>query len=274
MKRYLLLLVLPAAACHPDQPTATGAPAAQGPPNSKPLTSATAAAFVPPTGRLRSGDTSQPTDHDTLHVPGDGVLYLKPSTATAFARAPTELSWDADKRLTASGSARRVGDDLLLQPERGPVVKFTTRRTNASSSNAELTQQAESRYLGQLAQAHLWVVQTDSATKHVTTLVDQRTGRRTTVTGQPAVSPDGQYLLSTRSGQGNDGSDESTVGTQLYQLTPAGPRLRWTRLTQQWGSNEARWVGPRTVLLKQEYESADQEAEAPSETYVQVELPR
>ena len=118
------------------------------------------------------------------------------------------------------------------------------------------------------------MVQTDSAAKQVTKLVDQRSGRRTTVTGQPAVSPDGQYLLSTRSGQGSDGSDESAVGTQLYQLTPAGPRLLWTRLTQRWGSNEARWLGPRTVLLKQDYEADDQESESPPETYVQVELPR
>jgi len=153
-------------------------------------------------------------------------------------------------------------------------VTFTTRRPRETDANAEIARQAEAHYLGQLAQAHLWVVQTDSATKHVTTLVDQRTGRRTIVTGLPAVSPDGQYLLSTRSDQGNDGSDESAVGTQLYQLTPAGPRLRWTRLTQHWGSSEARWLGPRTVLLKQDYEAADQEAEAPPETYVQVELPR
>ncbi|RZK54786.1 MAG: hypothetical protein EOO59_11120, partial [Hymenobacter sp.] len=49
------------------------------------------------------------------------------------------------------------------------------------------------------------------------------------VTGLPTVSPDGRYLLSTRSDQGNDGSDESAVGTQLYELAPAGPRLLWTR---------------------------------------------
>jgi hypothetical protein len=73
--------------------------------------------------------------------------------------------------------------------------------------------------------------------------VNQRTGRRTTVTGQPVVSPDGHYLLRTRSGQGND------------------------------GSSEARWLGPRTTLLKQEYEAADQEADAPSGAYVPMELP-
>jgi len=273
MKRYLLLLLLlPAAACHPDQPATTDAPVAQSAPTSQPPAPTAPAVFIPPTGRLRSGDTDHSTDHDTLHVSG-GVLYLKPSTAAAFAQAPSELNWEADKRLTASGPLRRVGDDLLLQPERGPVVTFTTRRTTEHSSNAEINRQAESRYLGQLAKAHVWVVQTDSATKHITTLVDQRTGRRTIVTGQPAASPDGQYLLSTRSGQGNDGSDESAVGTQFYQLTPAGPRLLWTRLTQHWGSSEARWLGPRTVLLKQEYESADQEADALPETYVQVELP-
>jgi hypothetical protein len=274
MKRSLLLLVLPVAACHPDQPAATGAPAAQAAPPSQPATPATPAVFTPPTGRLRSGDADHLTDHDTLHVSGGSVLYLKPSTAAAFERAPTELSWEADKRLTDSGPVRRVGDDLLLQPEQGPVVKFTTRRTSENSSNAEINQQANPHYLGQLPQAHAWVIQTDSAAKQVTTLVDQRTGRRTVVTGQPAVSPDGQYLLSTRSGQGNDGSDESAVGTQLYQLTPAGPRLLWTRLTRRWGSNEARWAGPRTVLLKQDYEAADQESESPPETYVQVELPR
>jgi hypothetical protein len=165
---YLLLLGLPAAACHPDQPATIGAPAAQGAPTSQ--TPAAAAIFTPPTGRLRSGDTAQPTDHDTLHVPGGGVLYLKPSTAAAFERAPTELSWDADKALTASGPVRRVGADLLLQPVSSPVVNLTTRRTTATSSNAEISQQAESRYLGQVAQAHLWVVLTDSATKHVSAL--------------------------------------------------------------------------------------------------------
>jgi hypothetical protein len=272
VKRYTLLLALAGGACSPDQPATTGQPAAQAPPAVQP--SASAHAFTPPTGPLRSGDTERPTNHDTLHVPGGGVLYLKPSTAAAFAQAPTELDWYADKRLTTSGPVRRVGNDLLLQPERGPVVKFTTRRTTMSSSTEDINKAAESRYLGQLAKAHLWVVLTDSSTKHVTTLVGQRTGRRTIVTGWPAVSPDGRYLLSTRSDQGNDGSDESDMGTQLYQLTPAGPRLLWTRLTLRWGSDEARWLGPRTVLLKQDYEPASQESDAPPETYVQVELPR
>jgi hypothetical protein len=276
VKRYLLLLLLPAVACHPDQPTTTDQPTTQAVPADQPAVASApiASAFTPPTGRLRSGDTEHPTDHDTLRLPSGGVLYLKPSTAAAFERAPTELDWEADKRLTTSGQVRRVGDDLLLQPERGSLVKFTTRRTSENSSTLEINQQAEPRYLGQLAKAHLWVVQTDSATKHVTTLVDQRTGHRTVVTGQPAVSPDGQYLLSTRSDQGNDGSDESAVGTQLYELTPAGPRLLWTRLTRHWGSNEARWLGPRTVLLKQDHEAANQEAESSPETYVQVEMPR
>lgn len=272
MKRYTLLLALAGGACRPDQPTTTGQPTAQVPPAAQP--SASALAFTPPTGPLRSGDTERPTDHDTLHVPGGGVLYLKPSTAAAFAQVPDELDWEADKRLATSGPVRRMGNDLLLQPERGPVVKFTTRLAGASSSNEDIASQAESHYLGQLAKAHVWVVQTDSAAKHVTTLVDQRTGRRTIVTGQPAVSPDGQYLIAVRSDQANDGSDESNTGVQLYQLTPSGLRLLWTRQPVQWGATEARWLGPRTVLLKQDHEPASQESDAPPETYVQVELPR
>jgi len=271
VKHYLLLLALPVAACRPDQPATTGQPATA--PTAAQTGAAGAAAFVAPAGPLRSGDTEHPTDHDTLHVPG-GVLYLQPSTAAAFERAPTELTWDADKRLTTSGPVRRVGDDLLLQPERGPAAKFTTRRTDNNSSSAAMDQQAQVRYLGQLAAAHAWVVQIDSSAKSVTMLVNQRSGRRTTVTGQPAVSPDGQYLIGVRSDQGNDGSDESATGIQLYQLTPNGPRLRWTRHPRHWGATEARWLGPRTVLLKQEYEAADQEADSPPETYVQVELPR
>ena len=276
VKRYLLLLALPVVACHPDQPATSGQPAAQATPadHAPAAATPTASAFTPPTGPLRSGDTERPTDHDTLHVPGGGVLYLKPSTAAAFAQAPTELDWDADKRLTTSGPVRRVGNDLLLQPERGSVVKFTTRRTTISSSNEDIDQAAESRYLGQLAKAHLWVVLTDSSAKHVTTLVDQRTGRRPTVTGWPAVSPDGQYLIGVRSDQGNDGSDESDTGMQLYQLTSNGLRLLWTRYPLQWGATEARWLGPRTLLLKQDHEPASQESDAPPETYVQVELPR
>ncbi|RZK93908.1 MAG: hypothetical protein EOO62_31260, partial [Hymenobacter sp.] len=41
MKRSLLLLVLPVAACQPDQPAATGAPAAQAAPPSQQATPAT-----------------------------------------------------------------------------------------------------------------------------------------------------------------------------------------------------------------------------------------
>lgn len=267
-----LLLALVAAACRPDQPATTAQPAVETPAATQPA--ASAAAFTPPTGPLRSGDTERPTDHDTLHVPGGGVLYLKPSTKAAFEQAPAGPDWEADKRLTTSGSVRRVGDDLLLQPAHGPVVKFTTRRTDNNSSSAAISQQAQVRYLGLLAPAHAWVVQTDSSSKSVTTLVDQRTGRRTVVTGQPAASPDGQYLIGVRSDQGNDGSDESATGLQLYQLAPSGPRLLWARHPLQWGATEARWLGPRTLLLKQDHESADQESEAPPETYVQVELPR
>jgi len=270
-KHRLLLLALPVVACQPDQPATTGQPAAEAPAAAQ---SATSAAFTPPAGPLRSGDTERPTDHDTLHVPGSSVLYLKPSTKAAFERAPAGLDWDADKALTSSGKARRVGDDLLLQPEQGPVVKFTNRRTDNNSSSAAIAQQAQVRYLGSLAQAHAWVVQTDSSAKSITTLVDWRTGRRTIVTGQPTVSPDGQYLIGVRSDQGNDGSDESATGIQLYQLAPGGPQLRWTRHPLQWGATEARWLGPRTVLLKQDHEPASQESDAPPETYVQVEIPR
>ncbi|RYY15636.1 MAG: hypothetical protein EOO36_12385, partial [Cytophagaceae bacterium] len=167
MKRYLLLLALPAA-CHPDQPATTGAPAAVAAPASQAAALLAAQAFTPPSGPLRSGDTDHPTDHDTLRVPGGGVLYLKPSTAAAFEQAPSELAGDANKQLTTTGPVRRVGNDLLLQPAQGPVVKFTTLRTNATSSNEDIVNQADSRYLGQLAKAHAWVVQTAYMNKSVT----------------------------------------------------------------------------------------------------------
>lgn len=109
MKRYLLLLVLQVAACRPDQPAATSDPAALGSPPSRAATPAAPAAFTPPTGRLRLGDTDHPTDHDTLHVPGGGVLYLRPSTAAAFEWTPTELAWEADQHLTTTNPGPRRG---------------------------------------------------------------------------------------------------------------------------------------------------------------------
>ncbi|MGI4873792.1 MAG: hypothetical protein ACRYFX_21745 [Janthinobacterium lividum] len=260
MRYYFLLLALPIAACHPDQPAANQlppvatAPALPAPP-----------AFTPPAGPLRSGDTERPTDHDTLHVPGGGILYLKPTTAAAFRQVPDELRTNVDSALTATGRVRRVGDDLLLQPDSGPLVKFTASPANEIYNRP--------RYLGALAGAHLWVVQTDAEGQTVLTLIDQRTGRRTVVMGRPAVSPDGQYLFSGHSGQGNDGSDESATGMELYRLAADGPHLLWTRDTQHWGTNEARWSGPHTVLLRQDYQGASQEDEAPADTYVEVTLP-
>ncbi|UOR06452.1 hypothetical protein MUN82_04990 [Hymenobacter aerilatus] len=245
-------------ACRPDSPPST--PAARNHDNL-------------PAGSYRSGDADQTSTQDTLHTANGTVLYLKPVSADYFTRFPDQLGGYLDSTLTAtSGRVRRQYDDLIFQPEHGPQVRFHTVLSGVRGPD-DPTGRAVHQYWGELPTAHQWVVATEEENRQVTTLVDQRTGHRTKVVGQPAVSPDGRYLIGVRSDQANDGSDESATGMQLYQLGTGPPRLLWTRETLHWGATRARWSGPRTVVLEQERTPPSQEEEGPLPTYAELTVP-
>ena len=271
MKHNFLLASLGAGllatACHPDKPATTemAAPAATP-------AAAVVSDFTPPTGPLKSGDAEPNTDHDTLHVAGGGVLYLKPTTEAAFKKLPSDLPSETnyDKALTAtSGAVRRQGDDLTFQPPQGPAVTLHNLTDETGATGEAVTYQ----YYGELPAAHQWLVSVQKPNATTVCLIDQRSGQRTDIVSWPAVSPDGRYLLSVSSDQGNDGSDEAPKGIQLFRLGEAAPQLLWHRSPVQWGATEARWAGPHTVLLTQNHQAASQESESPPDTFVAVEIP-
>lgn len=265
LKIAALSLLLSHAACRPDT----------SPTNEKPATPSSASPAIT-SGSGAVGPPSAGSATDTLHLPGGQVLELQPSTAAAFNQLPAsglpELPNNPSAELLASagGKVRRQGLDLLLQTAQGGEVKLS------STPDAEFTlQNAEGvKYMfwNSLPAAHQWVVRAWYWESSGTVLVDQRTGRRLELIGDPTASPDGRLILLTSPGLG--GGDQANL-LELAELDATGPRLRWRREPTTWEPQEARWASPGRAILKLRHLNAQGEMpdDAP-ETYAELDLSR
>ena len=259
LKIMAVSLLLSTAACQPDNAPAQKKPAAS-----------------PVSGAVPAVGTS-PAAHpaDTLHLPGGSVVQLRPSIAAAFNQLPTnglpDLPNDpsAERLATAQGKVRRQGLDLFLQPGQGGEVKLS------STPDARFTLQngegVKYMYWGSLPAAHQWVVRAWYWESSGTVLVDQRTGRRLELIGDPVASPDGRLVLLTSPGLG--GGDQANL-VELVEIDATGPRLRWRREPTTWEAEEARWAAPNRAILKLVHLNAQGEIpeDAPA-TYAELALP-
>ena len=256
----LAAVLLSLSACRPDQPATAPPTAAQLP-------------TAPPT----LADTTLAYPSDTLHLPGV-VVRLRPASAVAFNQLPfrglPDVANDslAEKPPLAAtqGRVRREGLNLVLTPAEGPPVRL------ASTPPAEFTLQNSQgvryQYQGSLPAAHQWVVRAWYWESDGTVLVDQRTGRRLEVPGNPVTSADGRFVLLTSPGLG---SGDQPNALSLVQIDDDGPRLRWQREPTAWAPEAARWQNPGIALLRLRH--ADAEGSLPDDapaTYVQLPLPR
>ncbi|MDO7844724.1 hypothetical protein Q5H92_00025 [Hymenobacter sp. M29] len=250
-------LLLSNAACRPDtspaqeKPAATPAPAAPAP-----------------------SATANPAD--TLHLPGGQVVQLHPSTAAVFNQLPAsglpDLPNDptAEPLAAAQGKVRRQGLDLFLPSAQGGEVKLS------STPDADFTLQnadgVKYMYWGTLPAAHQWAVRAWYWESSGTVLVDQRTGRRLALIGDPVASPDGRLVLLTSPGLG--GGEQANL-LELAEIDAAGPRLRWRREPTAWEAREARWAAPNRAILKLRHLNAQGEMpdDAP-ETYAELDISR
>ncbi|MDO7874408.1 hypothetical protein Q5H93_06660 [Hymenobacter sp. ASUV-10] len=270
MKPYLLLapLVL-LAACRPDdQPATTATP--------PPATSAPTAGAPAATP-------------DTLHVADSlgrrvAVLPLRPSTAAAFQQLPAgplpvrptdnpNPAATADAPLPAGGRVQRQGQQLRLRPAQGPAVVLTPQ---PSPEDGPEGRDIAYYYWGSLPAAHQWVVDVVMDDGSSVLLVDQRTGRRTSLLGAPSLSPDGRHLLSMC-------EDVSSGGTptnlSLYRCDGPAPQLVWSRNLTAWGPRAARWRDARHAILLRAHAATDPSADVAEAaqhvrlSYAELELP-
>jgi hypothetical protein len=257
VRRSVLLPALALlAACRPDAPA----------------TEATPPATAPAVTRMATGPaalTASPTD--TLHLSGNQVVRLQPSTAAAFNRLPADTVADAyvtaPERFDATElRVRRRGLDLRLQPTAGPLVKLS------SVPDTQFTLQKDDavryQYLGTLPSVHQWVVRANYWESDATVLVDQRTGLRLQQPGRPFASPDGRHLLLCSPGLG--GGDQVNM-LSLVRVEASGPRLVWQREPTAWEAEEARWASPNRVLLRLRQEAGLQNDAPP--VYAELTLP-
>lgn len=128
------------------------------------------------------------------------------------------------------------------------------------------------QYWGSLPAAHQWVVRAWYWEAVGTVLLDQRTGRRLELPGDPVASPDGRSVLLFSPGLG--GGDQANL-LALVQLAPGGPQLRWQREPTAWEPLAVRWASPSLAVLKLRHLTAQGEMpdDAP-ETYATLALPR
>ncbi|MBF9219813.1 hypothetical protein [Hymenobacter ruricola] len=256
-----MLALLASAACRPETPAAEQAV----PPAPVPAA---------PAPKPAAATTAGPAD--TLHLPGGAVVALQPTNAAVFNQLPASSLPDlpndptAEHLATAEGRVRRAGLDLLLRPVQGVEVKLT------STPEAEFTLQngaaVRYAYWGSLPAAHQWVVRAWYWESSGTVLVDQRTGRRVELPGDPVAAPDGRHVLLTSPGL-SGGDQANTVA--LVQIDPAGPRLLWQREPTTWEPAEARWASPTRAVLQLRH--TDAEGNIPDDapvSYAELNLPR
>lgn len=258
-----LLLLL--AGCQPDQPV-------------------TSAASSSPTRAV----TTPAAATDTLAVADSlghraAVLQLRPSTQAAFAKLaagplparPTDQQNQTDvldATFPPDGRVQRLGGLLVLHPAQGPAV---TLKPVPSPDGPEGNDNAY-YYWGSLPLAHQWVVDVTTDEGPAVLLIDQRTGRRTSLLGAPSVSPDGRHLLSVCEDMTSGGTP---TNLSLYRCGPDGPQLLWSRDPQRWGPRDARWRDARHVVLQQARPATDPNADVATAasqvplTYAELELP-
>jgi hypothetical protein len=264
LKTVAIGLLLTHAACQPDSSSTqekSAAASANGP-----------VAAPADSASLPNGSLAGPAD--TLHLPGGKIAQLRPSTAAAFNRLPASGLPDmpndpsAEPLVSAGGKARRQGLDLFLQNARGGESKLS------STPDAKFTLQnadgVKYMYWGSLPAAHQWVVRAWYWESSGTVLVDQRTGRRLDLLGDPAASPDGRWVLLTSPGL--SGGDQANL-LELAETDAAGPHLRWRREPTTWEPQEARWASPTRAILKLRHLNAQGEMpdDAPV-TYAELDL--
>jgi hypothetical protein len=266
LRRVALSVLLGAAACRPDNAPTQEPPARE---KTTPQPAAVPGHVAPPA----AGPTAAA---DTLHLPGGQVVSLRPSTAAAFDQLPAGSLPDlpnepsAEPLATAGGKVRRQGLDLFLQSAQGGEVKLSS--TPEDKFTLQNADGVKYMYWGSLPAAHQWVVRAWYWESSGTVLIDQRTGRRQDLVGDPVASPDGRLVLLTSPGL--DGSDQANL-LELVEIEATGPRLRWRREPTTWEPVEARWAAPGRALLKLRHLNAQGEMpDDTPETYAELTLPR
>lgn len=258
LKIAALGLLLSHAACRPDHP----------PVQEKPTAAPVSGVAAPPGARPAANPA------DTLHLPGGQVAQLRPGTAAAFRQLPASGLPDlpnepsAEPLASAQGKVRRQGLDLFLLTAQGGEVKLTS--TPDASFTLQNADGVKYMYWGSLTAAHQWVVRAWYWESSGTVLVDQRTGRRLELIGDPVASPDGRQVLLTSPGLG--GGDQANL-LELVEIEAAGPRLRWRREPATWEAEEARWAAPGRAMLKLRHLNA--QGEMPDDvpaTYAELDL--
>jgi hypothetical protein len=249
MKPSLTPVLLLLASCQPDQPPATKATLPAAP-----------AATSAPAGAAP----------DTLAVADSlghraGILQLRPSTLAAFEQLPAgplparptdqeNQSHVADAPLPADGRVQRRGNLLVLHPAQGPAL---TLRPVPSPDGPEGNDNAY-YYWGSLPLAHQWVIDVATDEGAAVLLVDQRTGRRTSLLGAPSISPDGRYLLSMCE---DVTSGATPTNLSLYSCGSGAPQLLWSRDLTAWGPRAARWRDARHAVVQRAHADPDPNAE-------------
>ncbi|UOQ54636.1 hypothetical protein [Hymenobacter cellulosivorans] len=265
LSTYWVVALLLLSSCSQDQPVAT----TTSPTPPAPDTASTATVpIAAPAAVLSSADVVKATGHDTLRTTTGQVITVQPADLAAWQRArPDALpalpdSVDAPSLAQTGGRVQRSGLNLTLTAANGRTVVLKNDTTDTEDAIAYL-------YWGELPSVHQWVVNVWLWEGRYVVLIDQRTGQRTDIWGQPAASPDGRYILASSY---DLAAAFDANGLQLLRLGTKGPKVIWQRELHNWGPAEARWRPDGTVVVKQGFGPTEEGTDLPPR-YVTLSLP-
>lgn len=261
---WVVALVL-LGSCSQDQPAATTAsPPPPGPDTASTVTAPVAA----PPAVLTSADVVRATGHDTLRTATGLIISVQPTDLAAWQQARPDVlpappdSADAPGLAQTGGRVQRQGLNLTFKAANGRTAVLKNDTTDSEDAIAYL-------YWGELPNVHQWVVNVGLWEGRYVVLIDQRTGQRTDIWGQPAASPDGRYILASSY---DLAAAFDANGLQLLQLGPKGPKLVWQRELNNWGPADVRWRPNGTIVVKQGFGPTEEGADLPPR-YITLQLP-
>lgn len=115
-----------------------------------------------------------------------------------------------------------------------------------SLANSDNTEQVTYNYIGHFKEVGLYVIKVQYYETGEYMLINEKTGIKTKVWGEPKLSPDKKHIVCTSNAIGYDIMPN---GIQMWLIEKDNLKLEWEYRQEQWGADEIIWVNDKTFYF-------------------------
>lgn len=243
-KQYFLLLALAGCGQNTTERQATNVSVAPKVPAVQPTLP------VKPTDTYASGDREISGPDDTLHVGNGLVLHLKPGSKSDFAagpRNPAPYSEASTIRREGDGRVSRIGHTLVVRPFNSPTLRLSDDTYQMRKDENE-EMDTHCQFSGSVPGRPYWIVDSLQWENFQPFLINKNSGRTTSLSYDPEISPNRQLLFVATPGLDIESSNNSL---ELLTISDQQVKLLWTRTIRNWQPQQVRWLDNHTVAIEQ-----------------------